>query len=210
MQNFFCVNQDEVQSAHWNQRQLTLFTSAFYYNDIFESRVTVTNNKDHTKQTIVPYLFKLLSKMPSTLKVLKIWSDEPSSQFKNKYMAAIIPVLESKFKLKIFWNYFATSHGKGCVDGIGAIAKTVVRKHIRARECIVNSANDFVKAFNRTSSKILVEEVTDKEIDETNKALKTTAIFSSAKDIRNIASSHQIQFKDGKTVICDTSKLGYN
>lgn len=88
-ENFVCEFQDEVQSAHWNQLQLTLFIIAFHYNDIFQSKVFVSDNLKHTKETIVPYLFKVLSGLPTTLKVSKVWSDGPSSQFKNKY----IPIL---------------------------------------------------------------------------------------------------------------------
>lgn len=62
-ENFVCVNQDEVQNAHWNQQQLTLFTSGLYYNDVFQPKVFVSDNKSHTKETIVPYLWKLISNM---------------------------------------------------------------------------------------------------------------------------------------------------
>ena len=160
-ENFVCEAQDEVQNAHWNQRQLSLFTSGFYHNETLQAKVFVSDNLVHTKDTIVSYLWKLLSQSPASLKTLKIWSDGPSPQFKNKFIAALISCLEARFGLKIFWNCFATSHGKGCVDGIGATLKTIVRKHIRARDVIVNSASDFVTAFNLTQSKISVEETTE-------------------------------------------------
>lgn len=149
-ENFVCEAQDEVQSAHWNPRQLTLFASAYYHNEVFQSKVFVSDNLTHTKETIIPYIHKLLSKMLNSVKILKIWSDGSSSQFKNKYIAAIIHCLEIRFDMQIIWNYFATSHGKGCVDGIGATVKTVVRSHIKARDCTVNSASDFVEAFTLT------------------------------------------------------------
>lgn len=43
-ENFTCEAQDEVQNAHWNQRQLTLFTSGLYYNQEFQAKVYVSNN----------------------------------------------------------------------------------------------------------------------------------------------------------------------
>ncbi|CAH0559357.1 unnamed protein product [Brassicogethes aeneus] len=141
-ENFVCEGQDEVQSAHWNQKQLTVFTTAFHLNEKFQSKVFVSNNLAHTKETIVPYMYILLSGVPESVKILKIWSDGPSSQFKNKFIAAVIPVLEDKFGIKIYWNYFATSHGKGCIDGIGATAKMIVKKQILSRKCIVNCASD--------------------------------------------------------------------
>lgn len=51
-ENFVCQFQDEVQSAHWNQRQLTLFTSALYFNDLFQAKVFVSNSQVHTKDTV--------------------------------------------------------------------------------------------------------------------------------------------------------------
>lgn len=78
-ENYVCESQDEVQSAHWNQRQLSLFTSALYHNGHIHSNVFVSDNLTHTKETIIPYLFKLLTNMPNSVKYLKIWSDGPSS-----------------------------------------------------------------------------------------------------------------------------------
>lgn len=209
-ENFVCESQDEVQSAHWNQRQLSCFTSALYYNESFQSKVYVSNNLAHKKETIVPYMYKLLIDLPSSVKILKVWSDGPSSQFKNKYIAAIIHELETIFDLKIIWNYFATSHGKGCVDGLGATVKKIVRNHIKARDCIVNDAADFVHAFKRTQSKILVEEVTEAEFTEINDKLGSAEIFSKAKNVQGIQSAHQIQFTNGKLATFETSKEGYN
>lgn len=208
-ENFVCEGQDEVQSAHWNQKQLTLFTTAFYHNDQFQSKVFVSDNLSHTKETIIPYMYILLSQLPETVKILKIWSDGPSSQFKNKFIAAVIPVFESEFGIKIYWNYFATSHGKGCIDGIGATAKMIVRKHILSRKSIVNCASDFVDAFNLTKSKITIEEVTESDFCDINFILDAPAMFNSAKSIRDIASAHQIQVIDGASVPFHTSKLGY-
>lgn len=209
-ENFVCINQDEVQNAHWNQRQLSLFTSGFYYNENFEPKVFVSDNSSHTKETIVPYLWKLLSNMPSSLKILKIWSDGPSSQFKNKFMAALIPYFEERFQLKIIWNFFATAHGKGCVDGIGANVKSMVRKSIRARHIVVNNASDFVRACSMTQSKIAVEEMTNDAIIAINTDLKTEELFGRAKAIRHISDAHQLQMRGGKLVTFNTSKLGYN
>ena len=50
----------------------------------------------------------------------------------------MVAQLEAKCSLKIYWNYFATSHGEVCVDGIVETVKMVVRKHLRARDVIVN------------------------------------------------------------------------
>lgn len=208
-ENFVCQGQDEVQAAHWHQKQLTLFTSALYYGEDVHSKVFVSDNEKHTKDTIVPFLYKILTSLPKDLKILKIWSDGPTSQFKNKFMAAMISRFESEFELKIYWNYFATSHGKGCIDGIGATAKCIVRKHIRARTHIVNNASEFVAAFHCTSTKIDIEEVTDSDFTEINNCLGVDQIFLEAKNVPEISSAHQIQLIDQKIVTNYNSKDGY-
>lgn len=199
-----------MQSAHWNQRQLTLFTTAFYFNDDFQSKVFVSDFMNHTKDSIVPFLYKLLTGFSRSMKVLRIWSDGPSSQFKNKFIATAIVMFEKLFNIKIYWNYFATSHGKGCIDGIGATTKMIVKKHIRSRDCVVNNSTDFVKAFNMTTSKIAIEEVSKRDIDEINTNLNVTEMYSSAQNISQIASKHQIQVINDKIITHITSSQGYN
>lgn len=73
----------------------------------------------------------------------------------------------------------------------------------------MNSASDFVAAFNRTQAQIKVEEVTDEDFIQENQALGVSKIFKDAKDVRAIASAHQIQTINGKTVIYTTSNEGY-
>ena len=68
------------------------------------------------------YVSRLLDDIPATVKSVSIRSDGPSSQFKNHYIAASLHALE-KQGIKILWNFFATSHGKGPVDGIGGSVK---------------------------------------------------------------------------------------
>lgn len=118
------------------------------------SGVYASDNTDHSKWTVVAFLYKLFLKLPKTVKRLKIWSDGPSSQFKNQFIGAAILLFEKLFPVKITWNFFATSHGKGCVDGLGAATKHRVRRMVLARTAIVNCASDFVSAFNMENSSI--------------------------------------------------------
>lgn len=190
-ENFVCQAKNEIQNAHWNQQQLTLFTSALYFNGDFQSKVFVSDFPSHTKESIVPYLYRL---------ILKIWSDGPTSQFKNKFMAAMIPHLENHFKIKITWNYFATAYGKGCIDGIGATTKKIVRNHIKANDCIVNNSSDFMKTFKLSQSKIQIEEMAVHQFNEINEMLGVDKVFSNAKNIRDILSAHQMKVVNGKIV----------
>ena len=68
---------------------------------------------------------------------LNIWSDGPSSQFKNRYMANCLPLMNVAYHCQTSWNFFATSHGKGPVDGVGGAVKRAVRDMVRCRRAIV-------------------------------------------------------------------------
>ena len=54
-------------------------------------------------------------KFPS-IKVLTVFSDGAGSQFKQRFLFSNLHYWEQD--LKLTWNFFATSHGKGVVDGL--------------------------------------------------------------------------------------------
>ena len=89
----------------------------------------VSDNLDHSEETIIPYMDIIFEMLPHSVQTASVWSDNPSSKFKNQFMVAAVPLLERKFKKGIVQNYFATSHGKGPVDGMGgALKRTVCNK----------------------------------------------------------------------------------
>jgi len=49
------------------------------------------------------------------------------------------------------WNFFATSHGKGCVDGVGGTVKRLVWNKVKSRKVTVTGAEDFVNALKNDS-----------------------------------------------------------
>ena len=48
-------------------------------------------------------------------------------------MIKLISILSQKFKCTVKWPYFATSHCKGVVDGIGGSAKSLVRQKVMSK-----------------------------------------------------------------------------
>ena len=59
-----------------------------------------------------------------------IWSDGPSSEFKNQYMNLLIKQLSNKHKKTFIWKFSATSHWKGVVDGVGGKIQSSVHKKV--------------------------------------------------------------------------------
>lgn len=155
--------------------------------------MVVSDNLDHTKETIFAYLCKVLSRIPKNIKRVRIWSDGPSNQFKNKYMAAAIKILETKFRKKIIWNYHVTAHGKSCVDGIGAVAKNKIKRLVKSRKSVVNCAKDFVESFKSEKSSVELIEMSSADINKINATMKLDDIVKTAPTVKDISKFHQLQ-----------------
>ena len=78
-----------------------------------------------------------------------IWSDGPTSEFKNKFMRQLIENLSTQYCKPFVWKYSATSHGKGVVDGVGGKVKSTVRRKVMSKgkdPIIVQDCQSFVDA----------------------------------------------------------------
>ena len=122
-ENYSCVVQDEIQSAHWNQNQVTLFTTVAWFKGTIDSQVIVSDFMEHTKKAVVPFLDEVLKVFPPGIEEVRVWIDGPSSQFKNRFVKASIKTLTQRRGINLCWNFSATSHGNGPVNGIGGCLK---------------------------------------------------------------------------------------
>ncbi|CAF0990306.1 unnamed protein product, partial [Didymodactylos carnosus] len=52
-----------------------------------------------------------------------VLSDGAASQFKQRHLFQKLTRMMTEYVLKLSWNFFATSHGKGVVDDIGGTVK---------------------------------------------------------------------------------------
>ncbi|XP_065665666.1 uncharacterized protein LOC136087088 [Hydra vulgaris] len=152
-ENFSTLWQDEVQSAHWHKKQVTVFTAVFWYQNSCSSAVIVSDDLSHSKESILVFVHNLLSKyIESSVKILQVWTDRPSNQFKNRFIASAIPWLEEQHDLKLFWNFFAASHGKGPVDAIGGTVKRLATQKIIQRKFIITDAITFHEAVKNETN----------------------------------------------------------
>ena len=176
---YTCMYQDEIQSAHWKEDQLSLFTAAIWFDGKLHSKVIASDNLDHGKDTVVAYVDCLLKTFPKTVKTVSVWSDGPSSQFKNRFITAVIKAHQDKHQINIRWNYFATSHGKGPVDGIGGLVKRQVWTAISRRTSLVTDATSFMATANKLCH-VDVVEMTSDEITRRNAILGLEEVFQNA------------------------------
>ena len=98
-----------------------------------------------------------------------IWTDGPTSEFKNRYMMQLLQILSKKYQCKFTWKYFATSHGKGILDCIGGRAKSIVRTEVMKKKTqgtVVQSSKDFTRTAGRLLDKTTVIHMAQEEIDK--------------------------------------------
>ena len=120
-ENYTCLHQDEIQAAHWGQLQVTLFTVAVWAKGsanktTCKSLVIVSDDPSHDKKSVAVFMDTVVNnfvrKSFPQIREVNIFSDGPSSQFKNKYMAGFYHTLQSK-GLKIKWHFLQLPMAKG-------------------------------------------------------------------------------------------------
>ena len=90
------------------------------------------------------------------------------------------------------WKYFATSHGKGVVDGIGGRAKSLVRQKImtKGEATTVQSAVEFADLVTKLMPSTKTIYISKEEIDTSTREAN---LWSDARSIPGIKKIHKIQ-----------------
>ena len=133
-ENYTCTAQDQIQSAHWNQNQVTLFTTVTWVKGKVVSKVVVSDCMQHTKTAVVVFLDEILQNIPIETEEIRIWT-----QFKNKFVMEAMRMLLERYGIQLSWNFSATSHGKPCL-------KRIATEKVQTRQCIINDAQEFFEA----------------------------------------------------------------
>ncbi|KAJ4434497.1 hypothetical protein ANN_23059 [Periplaneta americana] len=139
-------------------------------------------------------------KKNEAMKNVNIFSDGCAGQLKCKYNFSNITLLKEQFNLfNLTWTFFATSHGKGAVDGIGAVVKRKVWNLVRARKVTVRDADTFARACS--SLKVNVIHVKSEEINsmtqKLGKAWENTLPITRTQNIQHViaVSTYKIKYK---------------
>ena len=163
-----------------------------------------------TKNSVMTFLDTLLSKLlSSNVKLLHIWSDGPASQFKNKFVAAALPWLAERRSVDFQWHYFATSHGKGCVDGIGGTVKHEVAEKVKQLRVTVKDASSFYQATQLINSATNFFFISIKDIEESY-AAEHKSIFENAASIPRTSSMHRISMESRCMITAAHSLLPFS
>lgn len=96
---------------------------------------------------------------------IKVFTDGSAAQFKNRFLFANLWWYQTAYDLEHFeWNFFATSHGKGSVDGLGGALKRTVRNSVLSKKAIVENADDFALACKASKTSVTIIVVKPEEI----------------------------------------------
>ena len=78
-----------------------------------------------------------------TFDTIHYWTDNPSSQYRNKHIFEYEANHEEIHGTKAVRNYFETGHGKGPCDGLGGTCKRLAHQAVRSGKCLIQDAEGF-------------------------------------------------------------------
>lgn len=169
-ENYSLIAQDEIQSAHWQHSQTTLFTCCIWMSKATRSYVVVSDDLTHSKESAWVFLKAIIADVQKYKKLnnLYIFSDNCSAQFRSKFTLHNMLYLKDDLNVKyVEWSTFAPGHGKGSVDGIGGTVKRAVWLAVKARNKAVSTPIEFYECAINVVKKIKVLFIEKKDIEET-------------------------------------------
>lgn len=87
-------------------------------------------------------------------------------------MVQLLHTFQKNLGARISWHYFATSHGKGAVDGVGGTVKRTVWSAVSTRKVqSVTSAKSFADAAQQFCQSTSITRITRKNTEEVSKKL---------------------------------------
>ena len=111
------------------------------------------------------YIFKQLTENFPAIKKINIFRDGASQQFKQRFLFSNLHIWEEvAILLSIVWNFFATSHGKEGVDGLGGTVKRAVWGYVRSGQACITTAKEYAVITKERNPNIHVNFIAKEEI----------------------------------------------
>ena len=154
-ENYRCLLQDEIQSAHWSYAQVTIHPVVNYYRCHDCSKVVtdvvaiISDDNKHDTSAVQAFYKKTHEHLSSKGYVFSRsvqWTDGCGAQYKCKDAFHDLTTVPG---LRMERNFFGSRHGKNACDGESAVIKRTVTQAVKSRRVIVQSAASFY-AFCKT------------------------------------------------------------
>ena len=215
-ENMSLQSQDEIESAHWNIRQVTIHpiyivrhsVDSTYDNPKLqkESLIVISDSLTHDSNAVQVFTYKLIAHLrnnpgPCPINVIHRFSDNCAAQYKNKVAFYNLTLLEETHDIRVMYHFTESGHGKGPSDGLGAAIKGRISRLILAGN-VINNAYQVYLALQRNKSENIIQKIVyvPKRVIDQLKPDKPTMI----KPLKGTQSFHCIRtFKKGsKLLLC--------
>lgn len=136
-----------------------------------KSYVWITDVLQHSFPTTYSFLELLMAELKKTYPALSIChfiSDSPTSQYRNRFVCAMIARFRALFGVYASWSWLEKGHGKGPCDGVGGAVKKLADGLVKKAQ-IIDSADKFCTEVSEANSVITLLKV-DKATIDTNAA----------------------------------------
>ena len=191
--------QDEVQTAHWYHLTCSLFTACAWINGIIVSFAVVSDYMHHDKYLTFIALIKIIKKLFKQFKIITdihLFSDGAAQHFKQRFLLNAVTLIPQFLglpyeQIDVSYDVFATSHGKGAVDGVGGSIKRMVMAEVTCRKEIIHTSEDYARVAKKVCPKVNVIHTSKEEVQKESKLLDTVA-FSGVKNLPGIRKIHKM------------------
>ena len=177
--------------------KIIVFNAALWQSLGCTSVVVVSDGCSHSRDCVVVFSDNIIKQLLNeNITALHIWSADPSSQFKNRYIALTLSWLQNECSIEIAWHFFASSHGKGPVDGICGAIKQLAATEVIKRKAIITDHLSFFKVV-RDISAIKVFNIAAGELNQRINTSELKAIIDNAPPLPGIFSAHCLKLENG-------------
>jgi hypothetical protein len=194
-ENYTCEIQNAIQSEHFMKHQIVIFKAHVTGFNFSQSYAVVSDDIEHSKYAVWTYRKKIMQHAKAEhpeIEKSKDISDGCAQQFKNKFTISLLPFCKEDFGVESEHHFFATSHGKSAVDGVGGSLKRNVRNRVMCTPGLeVNNAEQFAECANSLCKNTIVFHVSPEEIQRSKIILDRR--WSGLRDFAGIRNCHSFK-----------------
>lgn len=199
-ENFKCVSQ-KIQSAHFHQQAVAIFTVCIWSGEEKFSKVFITDDTSQNKFCVYTFLDLIIKDIKAFSPIVKkvlIFPDGCAGQFRTRWTLSNVLFAIEDFGVEMTWDFFAPGHGKGAVDGVGGTIKRTVQRRIMGGHSRVYCAKEFAECAAATVQGISSTFVEVDKIQETEKWLSIR--WAKIRDMAGITKFYSFHKLDNKTI----------
>jgi hypothetical protein len=155
-ENYACSMQNEVQSYHWVQTQVTIHPVMAFVNASdecspepthTEAVFCITDDPKHDAAAVHHFMQRtnLYLRKKHSINAEMMFSDCCASQYmyRGKYSFADLSYAKEDHGIELTRHYFESSHGKSAADGLAAIVKHSATMAVTRGQTTIRNAEEF-------------------------------------------------------------------